>query len=232
MNFKMIVLGIIMVIILYLLYSYLIGKQTTTITNLRYDKPLDPFNYSSLTIPNSTRYCYYTWIYVNLIDTASENIFKVVDSNKTLFSLDIINTTDLQVSILTNTPTPTTKTYIISTNFPIQSWQQVIVSFDNTNMDIYMNGKFMKSIHFNNTELPVQTSANSIINYGVPANNAIKSPDITIRLFARLEQPMDPQTAWNLYRKHLNTGSSNTDKYGLNLNISTNNKIGQSNPIF
>jgi hypothetical protein len=173
-----------------------------------------------------------------LIDNTSENIFKVTDKDKTgnpitLFSLDIINTTDLQASILTqNKDTTNTKSNTISSNFPIQSWQQVIVSFDNVYMDVYINGKYVKSIHFDNNALPVQTSSNSVINYGVPSNSGMKPPDVTIRQFERLDYSMDPQTAWNKYKTDSNKMNNNSVNYGLNLNISSNNKIGQSIPIF
>ena len=232
MNSKIIFLGVVMVVVLYFLYKFLLGKKTATITNLRYDKPLDPFTYSSLTIPNSTRYSYYIWICVNTIYTTSENIFKVTDQDKdkkpiTLFSLDIINTTDLQVSVLTQPSN--TNTNIISNNFPIQKWQQVIISVDNTIMDIYINGKFVKSVTFNNTSLPVQTTSDSVINFGVSTKVL---PDISIRQFERLEYPMDPQTAWNKYKTDSNLNNSSAVNYGLNLNISSNNKIGQSIPIF
>lgn len=242
MNIKVIILGIVMVVVLYFLYKYLLGNKPATITNLRHDKPLDPFTYSSLTIPNSTRYSYYIWICINTIDTTNANIFKVTDKGKSkpLFSLDIKNTTDLQVSVLTQTDIINTNK--ISHNFPIQTWQQVIVSFDNTYMDVYINGKFIKSTIFVNTALPVQTTSDSVINFGVkeepspvptPPQVSIPPPDISIRQFERLEYPMDPQTAWNRYKSDSNSNNSATAvTYGLNLNIGTNNKIGQSIPIF
>lgn len=240
----MIILGIIMVTILFLLYKLLLGNKTAIVTNLKYDKVLDPYNYSSLTTPNSTRYSYYIWVYVNSIDpiyagtsdTSGQNIFQLKDSNSTygnnniLFSLDIFKSTNLITSVTTMDSTPGSvkvNKNTISTNFPMQSWQQVIISFDNTYMDYYLNGKFVKSVLFQNEALPAMSSGTATINFGT------NTPDINVKLFDRLDFPMDPQTAWNRYLSDYNTGSdSNSVNYGLHLNVSSGNKTPQKFTIF
>lgn len=223
MNPKMIILGVIMFGVLYLLYKFLLGESKSTITNLKHDSPLNPVTYGALSIPNSTRYSYYIWIYANQIDpSVDENIFFVTDKkfevNGHLFSMYIKNTTDLCIKYLSGTTKVKTE-HLITNNFPLQAWQQIIVSFDNNYMDLYHNGKFLKSVKFENDKLPVKTTADSIIKFGE------NKPDINIRLFERFDYPMDPQTAWNLYIKDAKSGSgADTVNYGLNLNLSTNNK--------
>ena len=227
----MVVLGIAMFMVLFFLYRLLLGNRTATITNLKYDATLDPFSFGTLSIPNSTRFSYYVWIYVNVVDPSiDENIFRVSDTAiKTatettagrtgdLLSLYVKNTTDLYLDVLTGTSNTLTP-IIITSNFPMQSWQQVIISFDNTHLDIYHNGKFLKSTHFENTKLPVKTSNKSIIDFGTTKS------DINIKLFSVLEYPMDPQTAWNKYVEDSKTSNgANTVNYGLKLNVSSNNK--------
>ena len=240
MNIKMIILGISMFVVLYYLYKFLIGNKIVKSKNLRYDTGITPYSYSSLLIPNATRYCYYIWIHANVIDASMANIFKVTDkilltnatnadkTETTLFSLDIVNNTDLQVSVLTGKiGNYKMNSFVINNNFPIQSWEQVIISFDNMNMDTYFNGKFIKSIQFNNTGMPVQTSETTSINFG----NSTPKPDIDIRLFNRYEYSMDPQTAWSSYRNDKNISDGSSINYGLNLNLSTNNRL-QTIPIF
>jgi hypothetical protein len=220
MNIKMILLGIFMFVVLYFLYKILIGNKVVKATNLRYDYMI-PYSYASASIPNATRYSYYIWVHGNTLDSSMANIFKVNEGATVIFSLDIINNTNLQVTVKTSSKD---NSFLISNNFPIQSWEQVIISFDNMNMDTYINGQFVKSILFNSgtTGLPVQTSTTTNITFGV---GDVK-PDIDIRLFDRLEYSMDPQTAWNLYKsdKSASDGASSTN-YGLNLNLSTNNKL-------
>jgi hypothetical protein len=232
MNPKMVVLGIAMFMVLFFLYRLLLGNRTATITNLKYDATLEPFSFGTLTIPNSTRFSYYVWIYVNVVDPSiDENIFKVSDTDiKTttgrtgdLLSLYVKNTTELYVDVLTGTNNDLTP-IIVTSNFPMQSWQQVIISFDNTHLDVYHNGKFVKSTHFDNSKLPVKTSNKSIIDFGTTKS------DINIKLFSVLEYPMDPQTAWNKYLEDSKTSNgANTVNYGLKLNVSSNNK--PSTPI-
>ena len=228
----MVVLGIAMFMVLFFLYRLLLGNRTATITNLKYDATLEPFSFGTLTIPNSTRFSYYVWIYVNVVDPSiDENIFKVSDTDiKTttgrtgdLLSLYVKNTTELYVDVLTGTNNDLTP-IIVTSNFPMQSWQQVIISFDNTHLDVYHNGKFVKSTHFDNSKLPVKTSNKSIIDFGTTKS------DINIKLFSVLEYPMDPQTAWNKYLEDSKTSNgANTVNYGLKLNVSSNNK--PSTPI-
>ena len=229
----MIILGIAMFLVLFFLYRLLLGNRTATITNLKYDSTLDPFSFGTLSIPNSTRFSYYIWVYVNNIDpSVDENIFTVSDADvKTadqrrsgeLLKLYIKNTTDLCVDVLLGTD-PSLNQIFVTSNFPLQTWQQVIISFDNTHLDIYHNGKFLKSNYFENTKLPVKTSNKSIINFGTTKS------DINIKLFSVFEYPMDPQTAWNKYVEDSRTSNgANTVNYGLKLNVSSNNK--PSTPI-
>ena len=236
----MIILGISMFVFLYFLYKFLLGNPVVKSINLRYDNTIVPYYYSTLNVPNGTRYSYYIWVHANMIDTKNEqkeNIFKVVSDNANtneLFSLDITKNTNLEVTILTNdTPTKLKKTFLITPNFPMQSWQQIIISFDNINMDAYLNGKFVKSVQFNtNTlKLPVQTTTDTQINFGVPSTDTKLKPDIDIRLFERYDYAMDPQTAWNKFRSDQNVNDGTSTNYGLKLNLSTNNKI-RSIPIF
>jgi hypothetical protein len=228
MNPKMVILGIAMFLVLFFLYRLLLGNRTATITNLKYDAVLDPFSFGTLNIPNSTRFSYYVWIYVNNVDPSTdENIFTVTDTNSTtsfeLFKLYIRNTTNVYADVKIGTDISLAP-ILLTSNFPMQSWQQLIVSFDNTHLDIYHNGKFLKSNHFDNSKLPVKTSSKSVINFGTTKS------DINIKLFSVLEYPMDPQTAWNKYVEDSKTSNgANTVNYGLKLNVSSNNK--PSTPI-
>lgn len=231
----MVILGIAMFLVLFFLYRFLLGNRTATITNLKYDAQLDPFSFGTLSIPNSTRFSYYIWVYVNNIDpsidetifSVSDSAIKAADATKTgeLLKLYIKNTTELYADVLTSKNTTALTKILLASNFPMQSWQQVIISFDNTHLDIYQNGKFVKSTHFDNADLPVKTSNKSILEFG----GTTKS-DINIKLFSVLEYPMDPQTAWNKYIDDSKTSNgSNSVNYGLKLNVSANNK--PSTPI-
>lgn len=232
MNPKMVVLGIAMFLVLFFLYRLLLGNRTATITNLKYDSQLEPYSFGSLNTPNSTRFSYYVWIYVNNVDPSiDENIFTVRDTTYVhatnnpkgdILRLYMKNTTDLFADVLLSDSS--ISPVQLTSNFPMQSWQQVIVSFDNTHLDIYHNGKFLKSTRFNNTKLPAKTTNASTVNFGTTRS------DINIKLFSVLEYPMDPQTAWNKYLEDSKSSNGeNTVNYGLKLNVSANNK--PSTPI-
>jgi hypothetical protein len=79
------------------------------------------------------------------------------------------------------------QTLTVSNNFPIQTWVHVIVSVDNNYIDVYMNGKLVKSIQ---ASLEAPSTGASIV-YGL--NKAY------LAKFVRNTSPIDPQTAWNNY---------------------------------
>jgi hypothetical protein len=83
----------------------------------------------------------------------------------------------------------TSKNVVIIDNFPLQTWQHVIVSVDNNYIDVYLNGKLIKSIK-DDIETPSMTSA---INFSATPFKTY------LAKFTRTITPTDPQTAWNNY---------------------------------
>ena len=76
----------------------------------------------------------------------------------------------------------------ISDNIPFQTWVHVIVSVDNSFVDVYLNGKLIKSLK--DTTI-VSPSSNSPVAFG--------SSQTYLAKFTRTVNPTDPQTAWNNY---------------------------------
>ena len=79
------------------------------------------------------------------------------------------------------------KTVPITDNFPLQTWTHVIVSVDDKYIDVYMNGKLIKSIQ-DTIETP---SATATIDYGIV--------NCYLAKLSRSLLPTDPQTAWDKY---------------------------------
>ena len=76
---------------------------------------------------------------------------------------------------------------VITDNFPLQTWVHLIVSIDNSFIDVYMNGKLIKSMQ-DTIEAP---SATSVLKYGVC--------NCYLAKLVRSTNPTDPQTAWDHY---------------------------------
>jgi hypothetical protein len=107
------------------------------------------------------------------------------------------------------------KTVVVTDNFPLQTWAHVIVSVDNSYIDVYLNGKLLKSIYDASIDTPSQTSP---IKYGKVNCNLAK--------LSRTVLPTDPQTAWDKYSA--GNGENPMAKYlssfGLTMSLNKNNQ--------
>jgi hypothetical protein len=229
MNWIAVILGIVIIILLYVLFTYFTTTSTTLSANanLMVSNP----NITNIVSPKSARYAYGVFIYVNSWNTTA---------NKTIFSragnitLRLDRTSpSLYVDITMSDAS--VKSILITSNFPIQKWTQVIVSVDNQYVDCYLDGKLVVSKSVSNGGLmpanPPDSSAAGAIVLGNPSTSAAYVGfDASIMAFTRWTGPVDPQTAWNKYLEDSKTSNgANTVNYGLKLNVSSNNK--PSTPI-
>lgn len=243
MNYTFIILGIILVIVLWLLYSNLMAKTSVAAVQTYLQTMPASIPVTKLTNGNSTSFYYAIWIYVNnlnngpsttitqklpssLADSSknrdpkslANNIFYLADSqNKAYLSLDITKTTLLNTSILLpNSNDNSLVQYDITPNFPLQRWEYVIISVNQNFLDLYLDGKLIKSANLGqNPQLPLENTTS-------PASIYFGNGDIYIAGFQRVPNAIDPQTAWNQYLNGSGVTKSNLN-YGLSMQISKNN---------
>lgn len=179
MNYTLIILGIILILVLYVLYRFMVDRQTMVSSKVYLgDKPANQ-KFDTLANPSSARYSYNLWIYANELKSGEENpIFKIDTHNVVL---KITDTGNLMCDISGN-PSIT-----ITPNYPMQRWVCVSISVDNNVVDMYLDGKLVKS----QTMTVPKTNKDSTIKFG--------GGDIYIAEFERLATPIDPQTAWDRY---------------------------------
>ena len=79
------------------------------------------------------------------------------------------------------------------TNFPIQKWVYVVLSIDSTIMDMYIDGKLIRSDKFT-LKPDVPDKLYSIV-FPTPTTNTL----IYLARFERNPVAMDPATAWSKY---------------------------------
>lgn len=208
-NFLIIFLTVVIFILLFwMIYSkWFSGENVINSTqlNLKTTATLPNISASTLTNPTSTRYAYGLWVYVSSWDTNIKVLFSrnsdvILYLDKTTGSLNCVlkpsGYTATTVDPTTLTATPTTNIqFTITNNFPLQKWVYIILNFDNTILDVYLDGKMIKSI----TIPQVSPDGVSPINYGL-------NWDAVIANFKRWAYPLDPQTAWNAYMAGNGTG--------------------------
>ena len=106
------------------------------------------------------------------------------------------------------------KEHLITDNLPLQTWVHLIVSIDNTFVDVYMNGKLIKS--FKDT-IDAPSSTSNLV-YG--------QVNCYLAKLTRTTNATDPQTAWDSYSA--GNGENPLVKYlasfGLSVTLQKNNQ--------
>jgi hypothetical protein len=113
-----------------------------------------------------------------------------------------------------------TQTQMITNNFPIQSWTQIIFSVDNNIVDIYMNGKLILSnVYQQGLSIP-NSDATA---YPIVLGDSSLAFDTSIASFQQwANQSVDPQTAWKSYMNG-NGLANKLSAYNLQLQLLKDN---------
>ena len=163
MDFKKILLGIIVVIILYLVYFYIFSDSTSTnlysggnaqtaigSSGKKIDANKLPGN------PASIDFTFSIWIYVNSWQYRYGNN-KVIYRRKSTTTSDVspevalaASTNNLSISVTTypasgSKGTPGQKDQWTIHNIPIQKWCNIIISSNNRAIDTYIDGKLVNT---------------------------------------------------------------------------------------
>jgi hypothetical protein len=217
MDISLIILGIVLAIILY----YFIFASGTTVLSDKLDLSIQqpPVPIGDIAQPASRKYSYEMWMYVYNFQGTSEYIISRDSGSNNSKNIGIKLDGSSPKLILEYTATvnssASAKTVTITDNFPLQTWSHLIVSVDDKYIDIYMNGKLIKSIQDVNIDTP---SATSTITYG--------KTNCYLAKLSRTVMPTDPQTAYDNYSA--GNGENPLAKYlssfGLSMTLQKNNQ--------
>jgi len=220
MNFVFIILGVIVILLLYAVYTFAYPSKTA-VTNANYlFNGVKQVPFTNLETPTSTKYSIELWIYANDVKNASANhntagiagnpngcIFEVQTNSTSIYHLDLFNNADLGFyNTGSNTPT------IVINNFPLQKWCYVVISVNKNLVDMYLDGKLIKSIKSRNSgSFPTEDSA---IHFG--------RGNVYISGMNRITRTTDMNTALKNYLNG-NAGLKMTN-YGISLSLFKDNK--------
>jgi hypothetical protein len=213
MNYTLIILGIILVVILYILYTVISEKGVSVVKKIYLNEANSSVAMKDLTNPVSVRYSYNLWVYVNELHAESV-IFQIATINvpSTFFRLFLSNDAKLKYDITTavagGAPLITNEAM---TNFPLQKWVYISISVDSNIVDVYIDGKLIRSQKVDGIKPPTKSS---VISYPIGF-------DAYITKFERRDTPSDPETVWNQYMAG-NGGSYFTSlfsSYGANITL-------------
>jgi hypothetical protein len=224
MNVTVIILGIILVFLVYILYTYFLSSSTTLTKSLNLNVSNKAI--TSLANPGNSRYAYSVWVYVNSWNNTTDHTIFAVTGNGggSPYSLKLYldtTTPTLYCDIGMNSVTIQST---ITNNFAIQKWVFVTISVDNQFLDYYLDGKLVKS-------------TKAVDSTGGYPNVGTAPPSIYFGMFdahlanmVRYTAPLDPQTVWNTYLA--GNGQSKFTNYGFNVEVLQNNTVKNVYKIF
>ena len=215
MNNLVVFLSVLLVVVIfYMIYSQYISTNIETKIELDMSSQLAEIASSSLVKPDAVVYTYKVWIYVNRPIGHSSFIFK---RDKDL-SLDLNGVTSV-LSLTTKHTPADDKTHMITNNFPLQKWVYVVISVDNSTIDMYLDGKLVKSVvdqHLPDRESPITFGVNT---------------GVFMSKFNRVLGASNPQTVWSEYLSGSGSAigiSSLANKYNINVNVLKDNVLAKS----
>ena len=230
MNFLVILLSVLLiVVIIYMIYTSIYGTTLISKEVDMKDKIAD-INASSLTKPDAVRYSYNVWIYMDKPIVGNRNIFnRRNDLGLFINGTSSILSMKLYRRIGTNNTSNTTS-YQISNNFPLQKWTLITISIDNSTIDMYLDGKLVKSVidPVGIGGMKHSPDNTSNISFGV-------IPGTYMSKFSRVLSPSNPQTAWNLYMEGSGSdkGLANlVNRYNMNISLMRDNAVARSISLF
>jgi hypothetical protein len=218
MNTVAIILGIVIIILFFVLYRYFTTTATllssSKLINLNVDQKSNAI--TKIDYPTNNQFSYGIWIYVNswaekkpkTIFFHEDVIAVVLDENSPILSVYVARTSGGYEKIQ------------ITDNFPLQKWVFIIVSMDTSFLDVYLDGKLIKSSKITNLLQPPKDPSIILGNVG-----RFVAFDAYVTCFYRWTVPMDPGTAWDYYMKGNGQGGflGSMSPYGVKMQVLKNN---------
>jgi hypothetical protein len=153
MNLRKILFGAVVVIILYIFYTTLFADKTKS-SLLKLHDGKTPYKIVK-SIGASSNYTYSFWIYINdynyRYSAKKEIISRGVDSNgstpEKVYPRIYLgeNQNDIHIDITYTDDTGTKDHKIVIKNIPLQRWNHFIMTKSGSNVDIYIDGKLVKT---------------------------------------------------------------------------------------
>lgn len=194
-------MGILWMILLFIVMLYLISwlfTKSKTLSSYSVASDSKTFASTDLTDPASLNYSYSVWIYVSAWDTGVvKNVFRrnVGTTTDPVYSPKVYldsqdNKLKVDIQYKSGTTQGTNTTSIM--NIPIQTWTNIIVSLNSKVLDVYVNGKLMKTSIIPGDPVSLKEGA-------VDLTPSQSFTGYTSR-FIYNANPMGPEDAWNVHK--------------------------------
>lgn len=232
-NIMSLIIAIIVVIVIYLLYTYFTSKSVN-LTELQSGKIQKKIKASSLpTSSGSSSYAYSVWFYVNEwsyrmtehkvlltrgTKAQSPDLMPIGNPRITLAPYE--NNLIIDIDSYAGNPTTeqSTPAPCIVRNFPLQKWVNLIISLNGRTLDVYIDGKLVRTCILQGVP-KVDHAADIYVTPGGGFSGWTSN-------FHYMAYPLNPQEAYNIYKKGPGTSSilGLFEKYKIKISYYVNNQ--------
>ena len=223
MSIVSIVIGVVIVLIfLYLILSY-IFKKSTKLTGM--NNATEQQEILGSVIPNgSTNYTYSIWFYVDDWSYRFGQTKSVLSrkNNKdpipVIFFNEIKNDITIEIACYSDNDNMIVHNCVVN-NFSLQNWVNLIISLYGRTLDVYIDGKLVKTCM-----LPgVPKTSTAADNIYITPDGGFKGSTAKIEYW---NDSSNPQRAYEIYKEGFGGSvfGSMANKYGVKFSITENNK--------
>ena len=225
MNIKNILLTVIIIVLLYIVISYIM-KDVNTLSGLMDGKTMQTVSASTLdtsnTSSNTSNFCYSIWFFIddwNYRYGESKIIFGRMSGDKEPCPMVSLGETqnNLNISLQVypgsdDTDTSSSApTYTVG-NVPLQKWVNLLLSAYGRSLDIYIDGKLVRTCL-----LPGVAKIDPSTDVYITPNGGFSGWTSTFQYWA---DSCDPQKAWNIYKKgYGGSWLGNFGKYSVKVSL-------------
>ena len=225
MDYKNIILGIVIFVILIFLYNWIFndaGKKTL----FRLKDANTEIQIENTNVIPSAIFSWSFWVYVKEYTTKfsqKKNILKVENNAlNTKSNVEIYldeNVNDLKIELATGDVTNLVTETVEVKRFPIQKWTHVLVSYRNRAVDVYIDGKIVKS-HIINNPIITPTEPQQTIKINSKEPNTTGGYNGFLATMQYFRRAVQPEEAYAIYKAGYNGGNWFSDlfnKYRLKI---------------
>jgi hypothetical protein len=246
MDLKLIIGVVIVVIILYIIWSYFF----TSMQVLMSFQDAAVLKSVALTSIDSSKsnYSFSAWTYINDWGTnygKRKNILVIPDGPSSFyyFALYFSETTnDLQIYVGTQSSTSTSNSYLAAsstdkgyftttcnvTNFPLQTWVNISVSVYNRAIDVYIDGKLIKTCSMSDVARPIPTGKSIYIGGEITSSSNLPGFSGYIASVLYNSDVFSPKEAWDIYARGYNNSAFDLNvlkRYKLQMSFLKDNSV-------
>ena len=228
MDLKIIIGVVIVVIILYLIWTFFF-TSVKVLMSFQNANTLNCISGKEVSQSGLNNYSFSVWTYISDWSGnygSRKNIICIqknpvsVGVNVKLFQLSLdANKNDLHIYVNDDQSMRTRNITCSVTNFPVQAWVNISISVYNRAVDVYIDGKLVRTCSLKNVAQPINAGSTIYIGGEGPGGGESKCPDgvkfpgFTGYIASVLYNPdiISPQDAWNTYAR-----GYNNSPFGLN----------------